>query len=79
MRAGRRADRGEEVLRFPVPTEPLPAHPSATVEMILVASAEMLPVWNADSRLQQRRLARKCPRRFTLHPSQASEAESRES
>jgi hypothetical protein len=37
--------------------------------MILAASAEMLPVWNADPDCEKRRLARKCHERFTLRGS----------
>jgi len=50
-----------------VPPEPLATPLMATVEMILAASAEMLPVWNADPENEQRRLARKSHQRFSLH------------
>jgi hypothetical protein len=53
-------------LRFPVPSAPLPAHPAPTVDMILEASAAMLPVWNADPRREPTRLALKCRVRFVL-------------
>ncbi len=55
-----------ESLRFPVPSAPLRPHPAPTVEMILAASADMLPVWNADPRREATRLAQKCRVRFVL-------------
>ncbi|MFN2427772.1 MAG: hypothetical protein ABR587_15150, partial [Candidatus Binatia bacterium] len=73
MRARSRSDEVGEVLRFPVPKEPLRSHPPATVERILAASAEMLPVWNADPQQQERRLARKCHQRFTLRTNYAGD------
>ncbi len=66
MQARRPADAPEEALRFPVPPLPLRRHPPATVEMILAASEEMLPVWNADPGHESRRLARKCDQRFVI-------------
>lgn len=57
-----------EVLRFPVPLTPLRPHPLPTVDMILAASEEMLPVWNADPRRETTRLAQKCRVRFVLSP-----------
>jgi hypothetical protein len=61
------ADRPElDVLRFPTASRPLPAHPLPTVDMILAASEEMLPVWNADPRREATRLAQKCRVRFVL-------------
>jgi hypothetical protein len=53
-------------LRFPMASGPLPAHPRPTVDMILAASEEMMPVWNADPRREQIRLAQKCRVRFVL-------------
>jgi hypothetical protein len=53
-------------LRFPTASRPLPAHPPPTVDMILAASAEMLPIWNADPRREETRLAQKCRVRFAL-------------
>jgi len=53
-------------LRFPVPSAPLPEHPPATVDMILAASEEMLPIWNADPQREAKRLALKCRVRFVL-------------
>jgi len=34
--------------------------------MILTASEEMLPVWNADPHREEKRLAMKCHERFVL-------------
>jgi hypothetical protein len=58
----------DEKLRFPVPGRPLAPHPEAAVEKILAASAEMLPIWNADPEYEKRRLARKSHLRFSLFP-----------
>ncbi len=66
MREGRRADRREDALHLPVPTRPLAEPAVASVEMILAASAEMLPVWNADAGNEERRLARKSGERFSI-------------
>lgn len=55
-------------LRFPLPSQPLPSRPPATVDMILAASEEMLPIWNADPQGEAKRLARKCRERFVLEP-----------
>jgi hypothetical protein len=66
MPAKRRPDRETEALRFPIALDPPANHPPATVEMILAASAEMLPVWNADPKREERRLAQKSDVRFTL-------------
>lgn len=64
------ADRlGLDALRFPVPSRPLREHPRPTVDMILAASEEMLPVWNADPRREATRLAQKCRVRFVLTES----------
>ena len=64
------ADRSTlDVLRFPVPSRPLREHPRPTVDMILAASEEMLPVWNADPRREATRLAHKCRVRFVLEPT----------
>jgi len=67
----RRIDGGGPVLNLPVPPEPLAAPLAATVDMILAASAEMLPVWNADPQNEARRLARKSGVRFSLHKPRA--------
>jgi hypothetical protein len=61
-----RPDEASEPLRFPVPPEPLLDHPPATIDMILAASEEMLPVWNADPQREEKRLALKCHERFVL-------------
>lgn len=53
-------------LRIPVPSRPLREHPRPTVDMILAASEEMLPIWNADPNREATRLARKCRVRFVL-------------
>ena len=66
MRESRLADRHDERLRLPVPPEPPLAPPAATVELMLAASAEMLPLWNADPENEARRLARKSRQRFSL-------------
>lgn len=66
MRGRERPDETMEPLRFPVPPEPLPDHPPGTVDMILAASEEMLPVWNADPHREEKRLAMKCHERFVL-------------
>lgn len=59
---------GLDALRFPVASRPLPAHPPPTVDMILAASEEMLPIWNANPLREATRLAQKCPVRFVLGP-----------
>jgi len=55
-----------EHLTFPVPSTPLRPHAAPTVDMILAASEEMLPVWNADPQREPMRLAQKCRVRFVL-------------
>ena len=40
----------------------------APVDMILAASAAMLPIWNADPQREATRLAEKCRVRFALGP-----------
>ena len=61
------ADRSAlDALRFPVASRPLPPHPAPTVDMILAASEEMLPIWNADPHRETTRLAQKCRVRFVL-------------
>lgn len=55
-----------EPLQFPVPSAPLRTHPAPTIDMILAASAAMLPVWNADPQREATRLAHKCRIRFVL-------------
>lgn len=66
MPENRRAERLGTALNLPVPAGPLAPSPPVTVEMILAASAEMLPVWNADPENEKRRLARKSRERFHL-------------
>jgi hypothetical protein len=66
MPESRRAEHRAGILSLPVPDEPLAPLPQGTVEMILAASAEMLPVWNADPANEERRLARKSGKRFSL-------------
>jgi hypothetical protein len=68
MPGSRRAESRAGVLNLPVPEKPLDPSPQGTVEMILAASAEMLPVWNADPANEERRLARKSGKRFSLAP-----------
>jgi hypothetical protein len=63
------ADSPLDRLRFPVASGPLPPHPPPTVDMILAASEEMLPVWNADPQREATRLAQKCHVRFTMGPA----------
>jgi hypothetical protein len=58
-----------DALRFPVPSRPLREHPLPTVDMILAASEEMLPIWNADPQREATRLAHKCLVRFVLEPT----------
>ena len=60
-----------EPLRFPVPSAPLRTHPAPTVDMILAASAAMLPVWNAAPEREATRLAHKCRVRFVLRGDDA--------
>jgi len=60
---------GLDTLSFPVPSQPLREHPRPTVDMILAASEEMLPVWNADPNREAIRLAQKCRVRFVLDPA----------
>jgi hypothetical protein len=55
-----------DALRFPVASRPLKEHPRPTVDMILAASEEMLPVWNAHPNREATRLAQKCRVRFVL-------------
>jgi hypothetical protein len=71
MPGSRRAERRADILHLPVPEKPLAPSPQATVEMILASSAEMLPVWNADPANEERRLARKSGKRFSLAPPPA--------
>ena len=66
MPANRKADGERDVLSFPAPTEALATHPPVPIEMVIAASAEMLPIWNADPESESRRLARKSHERFTL-------------
>jgi hypothetical protein len=61
--AGRWVSSGPVDYRIPSPED--------AVEMILAASAEMLPVWNADPENEKRRLARKSGERFRLAESPA--------
>lgn len=58
-----------DTLSFPVPSRPLREHPRPTVDMILAASEEMLPIWNADPNREAIRLAQKCRVRFVLTES----------
>ena len=66
MPESHRPDRRDGILRLPVPAAPLAPPLELTVDMILAASAEMLPVWNADPANEERRLARKSRQRFSL-------------
>jgi hypothetical protein len=53
---------------FGAPSRPLREHPRPTVDMILAASEEMLPVWNADPEREAARIAQKCRVRFAPGP-----------
>jgi hypothetical protein len=66
MPANRKADRPIDALHFPAPIGELAPHPPVPIDMVIAASAEMLPIWNADPDFERRRLARKSRERFAL-------------
>jgi len=53
-------------LDLPIGPGPLPHPTLPSVDMILEASEELLPVWNANPNREEERLRMKCPVPFVL-------------